>query len=241
MITYAMFSRQGKRENNEDSIRMKEKREANVFLVADGLGGHGAGEIASQATVSYGIHLFEVSDSYDTYLADLFENGQRRLLEMQREYHASEQMKTTLTALLICEGKATWAHIGDSRLYFFEGGRIKKRTLDHSVPQMLVKSGEISDADIRTHPDRNRLLRVMGSEWNKNSYELSEAVYLTKETSFLICTDGFWEYITEEWMEDTLYRAKSVAHWLKMMERIVAENGRGKYMDNFSAIGVWIR
>lgn len=150
-------------------------------------------------------------------------------------------MKTTLVTLLIDGRDAEWGHIGDSRLYFFVGGHIRQRTLDHSVPQMLVKSGEISENDIRTHPDRNRLLRVMGSEWNRNSYELSRRITLTKDVSFLLCSDGFWEYIVEEWMENTLQNAKSVAHWLNMMERIVVENGRGRYMDNFSAIGVWIR
>ncbi len=240
-MTYAMLSRQGKRENNEDSIRMKEKKEASVFLLADGLGGHGAGEIASEMITSYGVYLFERTDSYESYLTDLFENGQRRLLNMQKEQHAFEQMKTTLAALLIDGNDAMWGHIGDSRLYAFEQGRIRQRTLDHSVPQMLVKSGEISEKDIRTHPDRNRLLRVMGSEWNRNAYDLSKRIALTGDTSFLLCSDGFWEYIVEEWMEHTLQKAKSVAHWLNMMERIVMENGRGKYMDNFSAIGVWIR
>ncbi|MCI7812462.1 MAG: protein phosphatase 2C domain-containing protein [Lachnospiraceae bacterium] len=241
MVTYAMFSRQGERNNNEDSIRMKEKRGASVFLLADGLGGHGAGEVASQMTVNYGIKLFERLDSYDTYLKELFEDGQRRLLNLQRIHNASEQMKTTLVALLIQKETAAWGHIGDSRLYLFEDGILKQRTLDHSVPQMLVKSGEISEADIRTHPDRNRLLRVMGNEWERETYDLSRPIRLTEGMSFLMCSDGFWEYITEEWMEHTLRNAKSVAHWLNVMEKIVQENGHGKQMDNFSAIGVWIR
>ena len=198
MITYAMFSRQGKRENNEDCIRMKEKKGAKVFLLADGLGGHGAGEVASQMTVEYGAGLFECMERYDQYLPELFENAQRRLLMRQKRYHASEQMKTTLVALLIDKEKVSWAHIGDSRLYFFENGFLKKRTADHSVPQMLVKSGEISEKEIRTHPDRNRLLRVMGNEWPENSYDVSSVVELKRGMSFLMCSDGFWEYITEE-------------------------------------------
>ncbi|MDO5603178.1 MAG: protein phosphatase 2C domain-containing protein [Oscillospiraceae bacterium] len=241
MMTYAMFSRQGERENNEDCIRMKEKKEASVFLLADGLGGHGAGEVASQMTVAYGAELFEWSDSYEHYLTDLFENGQKRLLELQKVRHAAAQMKTTLTALIIAGNNAVWGHIGDSRLYLFEDGMLRKRTLDHSVPQMLVKSGEISESDIRTHPDRNRLLRVMGSEWGRSSYDISEKIRVRSGLSFLICSDGFWEYITEEWMESTLRSAKSAAHWLNMMEKIVVRNGQGNHMDNFSAIGVWIR
>ncbi|MDO4454744.1 MAG: protein phosphatase 2C domain-containing protein [Eubacteriales bacterium] len=241
MITYAMFSRQGKRENNEDCIRMKEKKGASVFLLADGLGGHGAGEVASQMTVEYGARLFEQMEVYDRYLPELFENAQRRLLDRQRLYHASEQMKTTLVALLLDGKKAAWAHVGDSRLYFFENGFLKKRTADHSVPQMLVKSGEIAEEEIRTHPDRNRLLRVIGSEWTEDSYDLSRVIELKEGMSFLMCSDGFWEYITEEWMEKTLQNAKSAAHWLNTMEKIALENGRNKYMDNYSAIGVWIR
>lgn len=67
-----------------------------------------------------------------------------------------------------------WGHVGDSRLYYFKNGKIVKRTLDHSVPQMLVARGEIDEKEIRHHPDRNRLVRVMGMEWDEPKYQVSE-------------------------------------------------------------------
>ena len=91
-----------------------------------------------------------------------------------------------------------WGHVGDSRLYYFKNGRIVKRTLDHSVPQMLVAAGEIDEKEIRHHPDRNRLVRVMGMEWDEPKYQVSEPMPEEPGQAFLLCSDGFWENIEEE-------------------------------------------
>ena len=114
------------------------------------------------------------------------------------------------------------------------------RTLDHSVPQMLVNIGEIDEDEIRNHPDRNRLLRVMGAEWETPQYQYSEKIPLKKGQAFLLCSDGFWELITEKMMIRFLRRADSVDEWLDTMMDYVEEKGKEKNMDNYSAIAVWI-
>ena len=112
------------------------------------------------------------------------------------------------------------------------------RTLDHSVPQMLVLTKEIKEKEIRNHPDRNRLLRVLGVSGDTPRFELSEIQKRKKQQAFLLCTDGFWELILEKEMWQCLKNAKTAQKWLEQMEEIICRRGEGQDMDNFSAIGV---
>lgn len=151
-------------------------------------------------------------------------------------------MKTTLVILEIEKERIRWGHIGDSRLYYFVNGRIRERTLDHSVPQMLVSAGEIKEKAIRHHPDRNRLLRVLGTDGDDEpvNYQESEVVKRTGGQAFLLCTDGFWELIEEKKMEAALKKASTPDQWIAAMQEIICKNGRGTNMDNYSAVAVWV-
>ena len=133
-----------------------------------------------------------------------------------------------------------WGHIGDSRLYYFQNEKLIGRTLDHSVPQMLVASGQIKEKQIRSHSDRNRLLRVLGLDWDCPKYQVAEPEEFQGRQEFLLCSDGFWELIDEKKMRHCLKKAKNPAHWLDMMEETVRKNGSRKDMDNYSAVAVWI-
>ena len=121
----------------------------------------------------------------------------------------------------------------------FYKNKVKTRTLDHSIPQMLVLAKEIKEDMIRNHPDRNMLLRVMGVEWDEIMYELMQPISLKKCQAFLLCSDGFWELIDEKEMNAQLRKSNSVEEWLDNMVKIVEDNGKGKNMDNYSAIAVW--
>jgi serine/threonine protein phosphatase PrpC len=116
---------------------------------------------------------------------------------------------------------------------------VKLRTLDHSVPQMLVFAREIKEKQIRNHPDRNRLLRVMGIEWEKPMYELAEQTQLEKYQAFLLCSDGFWELIDEKQMCKLLKNSSTVEEWMQAMVEVIKQNGIGKNMDNYTAIALW--
>ena len=150
-------------------------------------------------------------------------------------------MKTTVTCLTLAGDQARFAHVGDSRVYYFEKTKYMLRSQDHSVPQMLANRGDIKEKDIRHHEDRSRLLRVMGTEWDRPKYQVVEGIKLTKRSSFLLCSDGFWELIDEKQMSKTLKKADSPQQWLAAMEEIVLANGRGTNMDNYSAIAVFVR
>lgn len=240
MVRYKSVSNNGTRSVNEDCVGMFQRGEQYGFFLADGLGGHGKGEIASQTAVEQAILQFEAVGCADGTLEAVFENGQKEILNLQKKEQDLYSMKTTLTALLISETAVRWGHIGDSRIYWFRNGKMLGRTMDHSVPQMLVNIGEIQEEEIRNHPDRNRLLRVMGMEWDVPAYQLSEKMAVKNRQAFLLCSDGFWELIEERQMERLLKKSGSVEQWLDAMTAYVEENGKGKDMDNYSAIAVWI-
>ena len=240
MVEYKSISRIGSRTINEDCVGMHQKGEEYGFFLADGLGGHGKGDLASQEAVKQAILEFEDGGSTEETMQRIFEQAQEKVLELQRQEQNCYGIKTTLTALLIGKKDVQCGHIGDSRVYWFWHKKLMGRTLDHSVPQMLVNIGEIEEEEIRSHPDRNRLLRVMGSEWDTPQYQYSEKIPLKKGQAFLLCSDGFWELITEKMMVRFLRRADSVDEWLDTMMEYVEEKGREKNMDNYSAIAVWI-
>lgn len=240
-ITYSMLTSRGTRRNNEDSVGKYEYNNEYCFVVADGLGGHERGEDASRMVVNVTGELFKKEGYSEQFLRNAFETSQQKLLEKQEKEDAYDELKTTLTMLAIGQDFAGWGHVGDSRLYHFGGGGILHQTRDHSVPQMLVKIGEIEEKDIRNHPDRSKLLSVMGIEWDKPKYELQEKVPVQAGDSYLLCSDGFWELIEEEQMIQCLAKAENVDEWLDFMEEIVIDNGGYEEMDNYSAVVVWIR
>lgn len=238
MIDFGLYTNVGSREINEDYVIYEQKNNSYVFVLADGLGGHGRGEEASKLVAEEMVNCFRASDDFINDMGEAFEYVQGKLLEMQREKFAKFEMKTTVVVLAINENEIRWGHIGDSRLYVMKKSKIKTRTLDHSVPQMLALAKDIKDKDIRFHPDRNKLLRVMGVEWGSNSYELSDIIRKKEKMSFLLCTDGFWELITEKEIENLHKKTDNSSEWINAMISVVESTGQGKDMDNFSVIAV---
>ena len=242
MLTHALVTNVGGRPVNEDSIGAFEKGSFQCFVVCDGLGGHGMGDAASSLVRDHFGQRFERITAAKHFLDITFEGAQAALLEQQRQLKADHKMKTTAVALLTDGKKAYIGHIGDSRLYVFDKNAVRIKTTDHSLPQMLVKSGEITEEDIRNHPERNIVMRVMGTKWEDgHKYELMKPIPLRKCQAFLLCTDGFWELIHESEMCDCLQKAASASDWLIQMNSIVRKNGipKGEDMDNYSAIAVW--
>ncbi len=240
MIQYSTLSNTGGRDHNEDCITVKSDQKGFLFALADGLGGHGKGEVASAIAVNTAAGLFAERGSNEFDLKQVFLQAQSDIWEKQQSEIACRDMKTTLVVLQIEDGMASWGHIGDSRLYRFENGKVADRTLDHSVPQMLVAIGEIKEKNIRRHPDRNRLLRVLGVEEDEVRCQLAEPFACNEKQVFLLCSDGFWELIEERKMEQTLKRAVTPEQWLQSMETIVVKNGKYQEMDNYSAVAVWV-
>lgn len=244
MITFTVFSDKGGRDINEDAIGHAEKGNAHCFVLCDGLGGHGLGDVASKIVTDSVLEGFVSCRENDLKkIKKLFDDAQKDLLKEQEKRFAKKEMKTTATILVIDRNVYFYGHIGDSRMYSFENNKIMFRTLDHSVPQMLVLAKQINENEIRNHSDRNRLLRVMGNEWDEDSYEIGPRRKIKKNQSFLLCSDGFWECIEETEMTHTLEEAANPDDWMKKMLHIIENNHYKKKeeMDNYSAIAVWNR
>ncbi len=236
-ITYDALTDKGGRAVNEDSLDISVAPMHQSFVLCDGLGGHGSGDVASRLVAQKVRESLEGAGT----LKESFLYAQEALLLKQEREHAGASMKTTAAVLDIRENVATFAHVGDSRIYYFEKSKYILRSQDHSIPQMLVKRGDIREKDIRRHEDRNRLLRVMGTKGEELKCEISAPIAVTGQTSFLLCSDGFWELVDERRMCRTLRKSKTPREWLQSMEKIVLKNGKGTNMDNYSAIAVFVR
>lgn len=240
MLDIATISACGDRPHNEDFLEYKSSdNNTYFFALADGLGGHGKGEVASSLCVNTCIAVFENNSSIEA--SELFEKAfseaQNTLIEKQKKENAQNKMKTTLVLCRIINNRVSWAHIGDSRLYVFRNHKLISQTFDHSVPQMLVASGEIKLSQIRHHEDRNKLLRALGVNSETLRYQIDECEFeLQHGDALLMCSDGFWEWITEHKMEKFLKKADNAQTVLDKMVKYIVKKGHKKNMDNYSAI-----
>lgn len=244
MVEYATVTEIGNKEHNEDAVKVYVNQPLFTygFVLADGLGGYGNGEIASNCVAEcMGAAIENTSSIEGIFIDECFDTAQRILME-EKEIRGLPSIKTTAVLLLITDKVAKWGHIGDSRLYHFRDGKQLSRTMDHSVPQMLVLSGQIKEKDIRHHPDRSVMLRAMGSEWSMPEYEIDQReIPIEKGDSFLLCSDGFWELIEEKTMMKILKKDLTTHEMLDEMVEEVKINGQGLEMDNYSAILVRIK
>lgn len=239
---YATYTDKGGRDNNEDSIVVCENAGRLMLVVADGLGGHACGEVASRIACETASRVFnQMEEVNETNLEALIKACDMDICEYQNGNPECEKMRTTFSMVVCSDKKVYRAYVGDSRVYrFFKSGKYE-HTLDHSVPQMLVAAGEIKESDIRYHVDRNRLLKVLGNEDAELKPVVDPPVKAVAWDAYLLCSDGFWELITEKEMNKCLYWAKSPQAWLDKMLEIVHKNGEGKECDNCSAITLFVR
>lgn len=240
MISYNSVTNKGDRRVNEDSIGHYMEKDIGLFIVADGLGGHGAGDIASHYVVEQYLMQYneDYHDSAERYFSGVFTSVQAGLLDLQKQMN--KDMKSTAAAVFLTDKRLSVCHIGDSRVYVFGKKKILYRTLDHSVPQMLASAGEIKEKNIRFHPDRNRLLRALGEESAVVDYDMYSMNLSPNVEGILICSDGFWEYVEERDMIRTLYKADNAEKWISDMEGLVLKNSKDHTKDNYSAIGIML-
>lgn len=236
IIKTASISDRGGRSINDDTVRIRQEHDSAWVFVGDGLGGYAGGQQASQAAAEALMAASRKGSLLtDAQMIGAANQADQAVRKVQKD--RSGKMKTTLVFLTIEDGRARWMHVGDSRLYRFKGGVLKSQTMDHSVSQMAVLMGEITTQEIRFHEDRNRVLRALGGENAKP--DLSPTTMLTGgEDAFLLCTDGFWEYVYESEMEQTLSQSKDPQQWLDKMLAILHSRVPGDN-DNFTAAVVF--
>jgi len=237
----ARICRIGGRESNQDysDFVVYKKKKLGCWALADGLGGHKGGEIASKLAVDAIIKAFKkdpqcTGEALYRYL----EIANQEILLHQQQNPRLSRMRTTL-ALLVTDFKhVLWAHIGDTRIYHFRRGKIRFQTRDHSVSQARATEGEIPQDQVRHHKERNQLLKTMGQQETFRPQIHREKILLRRSDAFLLCTDGFWEYLEEKEMEFAYSNAAIPRKWLLDMEKNLLKKAKKK-LDNYSAIGVY--
>jgi serine/threonine protein phosphatase PrpC len=201
VLRYAVRSDVGLlREGNEDSAYAGPR----LLAVADGMGGHAAGEVASSLTIAAMAELDSEQTGADMLaaLSSAVADANTRLQEMIAANPAVEGMGTTLTALLWSDGHAAVCHIGDSRGYLLRDGELYQITHDHTLVQSLVDEGRISVDDVSTHPQRSLLLRALdGRSIAEPDLSVHEGQVGDR---YLLCSDGLSGVVSDETIRDTL-------------------------------------
>lgn len=239
-IDYEMYSNIGSRDNNEDSITAIRTANGYVFAVADGLGGHARGKQASKCVCDCIENYFNDKPCFSReYIEDFYLQCQNQLCVAQEQYNGSDMMRTTLSMVCIDDNSIWISHIGDSRVYLYKDGANLWRTRDHSVSQILCDLGEIDEAEIRFHEDRNKLTRVLGIQDRTLKVDIEDSFARDECIKLIICSDGFWELINEDKMLEVLRNSPSAKDALDVMISIVEEAGKNVDMDNNSAIVIF--
>lgn len=238
-IQTAYYTDRGGRDGNEDAVVILEKEEKVCAVVADGLGGYGGGERASALVTK------EFSENWNGALSPeiLTKLLQAAHKKIQSQQTAGCPMKSTAVALALEPGHIVWAHVGDSRLYHFYNGRLVFQTKDHSSSQIAVELGDITAEEIRFHEDRNKVFRALGQSGSV-TVDARDLELADGEHAWLLCTDGFWEYVLESEMERALQSAGTPQEWIEKMrgflQKRLAEKSRAEN-DNNTAAAVWVR
>ncbi|MEK6410541.1 MAG: Stp1/IreP family PP2C-type Ser/Thr phosphatase [Acidobacteriota bacterium] len=170
-----------------------------LILVADGMGGHSAGEVASGLAVEVITRVY-YEDSGDplSALKKAFREANREIHKAAEKDESRAGMGTTCTALVLQNGTAISAHVGDSRLYLVREGAIYLMTEDHSAVMEMVKAGLITIEQARHHPEKNVILRAMGSHPEVEVTTWQEPFPVRAGDRFLLCSDGLYDLVEDE-------------------------------------------
>lgn len=235
-IKFAKYTALGRRPENEDSFFCEQTGPQQFYaVVCDGLGSHGGGQEASRTAVELLRQLHPTQMPTKEAILGWMEQSNQEIL---RRRNGPRHMKTTAVALFLDQNRACWAHIGDSRLYHFHNGELVNFTSDHSVCNLAVRMGEITRRDIPTHPDKNKILKVLGED--TISPEIHDPIVLEPgEHAFLLCSDGLWERLHEDEILLDLHKSASPEQWLFVL-RSRAEMRKFKDVDNNTAVTVFV-
>lgn len=194
------------RELNEDSGQYVHPGDSellsakgSLLVVCDGMGGHSAGEVASNMAVEIITRVYyDDPDDAQTALTKAFEKANSEIYEASTKDESRKGMGTTGTALVLRNGRAFAAHVGDSRIYLIRNEQIYVMTQDHSEVMEMVKHGLLTLEEARHHPDKNVILRALGSHPQVEVSTWDAPFPLREGDLFLLCSDGLYDLIEDD-------------------------------------------
>ena len=241
------------RQVNEDSLlafeftKVQESRGTPIgfYVVADGMGGHQAGEVASrtvnkivmdkvyskEVAPSLALSTRRLDETSESVLASAFKEANRILYERARAQ--GNDMGTTLTAVLMIGDTATIANVGDSRTYLWRAGALRQVTKDHSLVASLVQAGMLQPSEVRSHPQRNQVYRTLGTKPEVDIDVFTEP--LQRGDRLVLCSDGLWEMVTDAEISRTVGQARSPQDACKSL---IQQANKAGGQDNITVIVV---
>ncbi|MBR6729275.1 MAG: Stp1/IreP family PP2C-type Ser/Thr phosphatase [Clostridia bacterium] len=226
---------------NEDGYYISEysaELDAIYAIVADGMGGHQAGEVASglalrqmSEVINQGFSGGMDEPSIKSLLATAMRRANESIYKMSLSKEGLAGMGTTATLCLVAGETGIVVHVGDSRAYMLRGGILHQITTDHSLVQELLKSGQITQEEAEHHPQKNVITRALGTEAGVDIdiYEFS----VLPGDCILLCTDGLSNLVREQEMQELMEREKDIDSLAKQL--VAAANSKGGY-DNITAV-----
>ncbi|MCX7970722.1 MAG: Stp1/IreP family PP2C-type Ser/Thr phosphatase [Negativicutes bacterium] len=224
------------RRNNEDSLIADPDR--GLFVVADGMGGHAAGEVASGMAVGQVAGYVERYADIQSDRAKLLAQAIKKANEAIYRNSLTEErllgMGTTVTAVMIENGRLYWAHVGDSRLYCVDGREIRQISADHTLVAQMVADGRISLEDARVHHRRNVLVNAVGVD---NVVEVDTgSEQLAAGQCWLICSDGLSDMLDDREIADLVRQWQNDPAGL--CRQLVSEANRRGGVDNITVVAI---
>ena len=235
MQTFYMTDTGKVREHNEDNVIILENDKHEYLLaVADGMGGHKAGEVASAIAINhlteefYGLDSIGSKDAAIDFLRNIVTEINAKIFDYTKENPDSKGMGTTFVCAIKTDEYLLYGNIGDSSGYVIKNKKIHKVTKDHTLVNLLISTGELKPEEAKYHPRKNVLMRALGAN---NPIDIDIIDVEPKIDGILLCSDGLTNMLTEEQIEKVLKEEKNIEDAVKKL--INKANARGGN-DNIS-------
>jgi len=234
-------NRLGNRSSNQDRLSAIESEEGVMLVLADGLGGQARGEVAAQILIDC------ASDAYlqaprpiarpAEFLGAVIKHAHLQIIAFGQRQEPPAIPGTTAVLCLIQDGEATWAHVGDSRLYIYQQGLPLYRTTDHSYVEQLFQNGQISRWEQENHPQRNQITQCLGCRREQPKVSFSKAVTLKPDDVVLLCSDGLWGPLDDAQIGTMLQQGSTLDDTLNTIAEKAEQLSYPK-SDNISALAL---
>jgi protein phosphatase len=214
------------RENNEDAYYL-DTEQGRLFAIADGMGGHNAGEVASQMAIDKMLEIFK-GESFDcndivTSIRETFEKASAEIDASAKQNSQYEGMGTTLTLVYVAGEIIYVGHIGDSRAYLMDSSGIRPITRDHTLVSELVRTGSITQTEARNHPQRNVIMKALGSDC-KSIPDIFE-VEIEEKSIVVICSDGLSDLVDDHEIAESVQQSPSLVEAVGVLKDLALSRG----------------
>lgn len=231
-----------RRENNQDYMFASKEIDFPIYIVADGMGGHNSGDIASSMAVKSIVEFLDENkemlnkeDDIKRYIKEAIDHANEEIYIKSLDSAEFNGMGTTLTMAYIEDDKLHIGHVGDSRAYLIRDNNIIQMTDDHTLVNELIRNGSIGSEEAKDHPQRNVITRAVGTSYKVKSDVFSKDI--KNKDVIILCSDGLTNMIEEDVILRVVekYDKKDMEKICNILVKLAKENGGN---DNITVIGI---